>query len=143
MSVEVALEPAHQAELNTLMRALYAKGSGSYHQWLARGQFYARFAPTSSARAAGVRSLPREGLTVVRSVSPFLVRAVGSSKQVSAAFGTTLTNYRNSRGQRFFANSPAVHLPAALAGGVCGVIGLTSLVREHDLVVRPRQGAGP
>jgi subtilase family serine protease len=143
MSVEVALEPAHQAELNALMRALYAKGSGSYHHWLAKGQFYASFAPTSSARAAVVRYLTREGLTVVRSASPFLVRAVGSSKHVSAAFGTTLTDYRNSRGQRFYANSAAVHLPGALAGGVYGVIGLTNMVREHDLVVRPKPVAAP
>ncbi len=143
MSVEVALAPAHEARLTSLLQGLYTKGSGSYHHWLAKGQFVANFAPAFATRAAVSRYLTARGLSVVRSGSPFLVRAVGSSQQVSAAFRTHLTNYRNSRGQRFFANSSAVHLPAALAARVFGVIGLTNLVREHDLVMRPKPAAGP
>jgi subtilase family serine protease len=136
MSVEVALAPAHEAMLNRLLTALYTKGSGSYHRWLAKGQFDARYSPSPAARASVEHYLKDRGLTVVASGSPFLVRATGSSQQVSAAFGTTLSNYRNSRGQRFFANSTSVRMPASLAGGVLGVIGLTNMVREHDLVVR-------
>ncbi len=136
MTVEVALAPAHQAELNQRLTALYTKGSGSYHHWLAKGQFEASFSPTPAARAAVEHYLKGRGLTVERSDSPFLVRAVGSSQVVSSAFGTTLTNYRNSRGQRFFDNSTAVRLPGSLAASVFGVIGLTDMVREHDLVRR-------
>jgi kumamolisin len=136
MTVEVALAPGHQAEMNAELAALYAKGSGSYHHWLARGQFDARFAPTSAARTAVEDYLKRRGLTIEHGGSPFLVRAVGSSRKISAAFGTALTRYRDNRGQRFFANSAAVRLPGSLAASVFGVVGLTNLVREHDLIRR-------
>src|SRR5580658_4696121 len=141
MSVEVALAPAREAGLNRLLTSLYAEGSPSYHHWLAKGQFDARFAPAPATRAAIVRYLSGRGLTVKASGSPFLVRAVGSSERVSAAFGTTLSSYRNARGQRFFANSSAVRLPSSLAAGVLGVIGLTNMVREHDMAVRARTGS--
>jgi len=94
-------------------------------------------------RAAAGRYLSRSGLTLQRSTSPFLVRAVGTSQQVSAAFRTTLSMYRDPGGARFFANSTAVQLPAALAAGVLGVIGLTSTVREHDMIVRAAPAARP
>ena len=57
---------------------MYTKGSSSYHQWLRTGQFDARYAPTAATRAAVVSYLKSEGLTVTKSASPFLVRAVGS-----------------------------------------------------------------
>ena len=90
MSIEVALAPRNEAGLNAALKASYTKGSGSYHQWLARGQFDKRFAPTAAARSAVVRYLARSGLVVRSSSSPFLVRATGSSTRVSAAFRTTL-----------------------------------------------------
>jgi len=135
MSVEVALAPRDQAGLNAMLRALYTKGSGQYQNWLARGQFDARFAPAAATRAAVDRYLAQQGLTVTASASPFLIRAVGTSAQVSAAFQTTLRTYSGARGTRFFANSTAVRLPATLAPGVLGVIGLTSTVRAHDMAV--------
>ncbi len=144
MSVEVALAPRHAHQLATLLGAQYRKDSGRYHAWLARGQFDARFAPSASARAAVARYLSASGLTVTSSSSPFLVRASGSSQRVSAAFRTTLSTYKTSRGQRFFANSAAVRLPSTLASGVLGVIGLTNMVREHDMIVpsqRPAKAA--
>src|SRR5580698_9694668 len=123
MSVEVALAPAHETRLTNLLHGLYTKGSGSYHHWLAKGRFAANFSPAPATRAAVTSFLKAHGLTVVAAHSPFLIRATGSSQQVSAAFRTRLVNYRNSRGQRFFANPTAVHLPSSLAAGVFGVIG--------------------
>ena len=115
---------------------MYTKGSSSYHHWLHTGQFDARYAPTSATRAAVVSYLKSEGLTVTKSASPFLVRAAGSSRQVSTAFHTTLSNYRDPRGVRYFSNSTAVKLPAAVAAKSLGVIGLTNSVREHSMVHR-------
>jgi subtilase family serine protease len=143
MSVEVALAPRDEAGLNSLLQGLYTKGGGSYHDWLAKGAFDARFAPTPAARAAVDRYLAQRGLTVAGSSSPFLVRAVGSSAQMSAAFQTTLHTYAGPRGARFFANSTALRLPATLAPGVIGVIGLTNTVREQDMVAHPKPAARP
>jgi kumamolisin len=143
MSVEVALAPRAEAGLNAQLKALYTKDSGSYQHWLGKGQFDARYAPAAATRAAVGRYLSQSGLAVQRSSSPFLVRAVGTSQRVSAAFRTTLSTYKDSRGARFFANSTAVQLPSTLAPGVLGVIGLSNTVREHDMVVRAKSTVRP
>ena len=142
MSIEVALAPRNGARLNSLLRALYTKGSGKYEHWLAKGQFDARFAPAAATRSAVARYLRQEGLKVAASSSPFLVQAVGSSQQVSAAFQTSLHTYNGTRGVKFFANSTAVRVPATLASGVIGVVGLTNTVRAHDMVVPSKPAAG-
>jgi subtilase family serine protease len=146
MSIEVALAPRNEAGLNSLLRGLYTKGSGIYQDWLGKGQFDTRFAPQAATRSAVARYLSQRGLTVEASSSPFLIRAVGSSASVSAAFQTSLRTYQGSGGTQFFANSTAVRVPAALASGVLGVIGLTNTVRAHDMVrpakPTPRSGRG-
>jgi subtilase family serine protease len=131
MSIEVSLAPRREAALTSELRASYTKGSGHYHQWLHRGQFDARYAPPAAERAAVARYLRGQGLSVGRSASPFLIRATGSTRRIEAAFRTRLSTYRDPRGVEYFANSSAVRLPAAISGGVLGVIGLTNTVREH------------
>jgi subtilase family serine protease len=136
MSVEVALAPQHQAQLNSLLEAVYDSHSNQYQHWLAKGVFDARYAPTATERAAVGAYLRSEGLTVASSGSPFLVRATGSSAQVTAAFHTTLSTYTDPRGVRYFSNSTPVRMPATVASGVYGVVGLSNTVREHSQVVR-------
>ena len=142
MSIEVALAPRNAAGLNTLLRALYTKGSGQYQRWLAKGQFDARFAPAAATRSAVAKYLRQQGMKVEASSSPFLVRAAGSSQKVSAAFQTSLHIYNGTRGVKFFANSTAVRVPASLASGVIGVIGLANTVRAQDMVVPNKPTAG-
>src|SRR5262249_15198189 len=85
--------------------------------------------------------LSQSGLRVESTASPFLVRASGTSAQVSAAFRTTLTRYRSSRGTQFFANSTAAMMPSALAGSVLGVVGLSNTVRQHAMVLPNKRPA--
>jgi subtilase family serine protease len=141
MSVEVALAPRNAAGLAHSLKALYTKHSGSYHKWLRTGQYDARYAPATATRDAVRSYLKNEGLTIARSSSPFLVRAVGSSHQVTTAFHTTLSNYRDPHGKRYFSNSTAIELPAAVASRVYGVIGLTNTVREQSQIARPAHPA--
>jgi subtilase family serine protease len=136
MSVEVSLAPRHAAELASELRTAYTKGSRSYHQWLRRGQFDARYAPSAAERAAVTKYLRGEGLSVGRSDSPFLISASGSSRKIDSAFRTSLSNYRDARGAEYFSNSSAVQLPTSISSGVLGVIGLTNTVRDHDGAVR-------
>ena len=144
MSVEVALAAEEQRRARAARsRSMYTKGSSSYHQWLHTGQFDARYAPTAATREAVVSYLKSEGLTITKSASPFLVRAAGSSRQISAAFHTTLSNYRDPHGVRYFSNSTAVKLPAAVAAKSLGVIGLTNTVREHSMRPPDRQRHPP
>jgi subtilase family serine protease len=141
LSVEVVLAPRDRAGLAAELAAVYDPGGPSYHRWLARGQFAARYAPTPATRAAVASYLNRNGLAVTSVASPFLVRAAGSSQRVAAAFQTTLRAYRSSRGTRYFANSTAVRLPSALAPDVLGVVGLASTVRLHPQITPPARSA--
>jgi subtilase family serine protease len=135
MSVEVVLAPRNQAKLTSQLAAAYAHPKAGGH-WLAKGQFAARFAPTAKARAAAASYLRASHLTVSASASPFLMRATGTSATVSAAFRTTLKTYKKS-GTTYFANATPAVLPANLAAGVLGVVGLSDTVREHTSI-KPR-----
>src|SRR6185437_9621165 len=48
MAVAIVLRPQHEAELNSLVTALYDPQSASFHHWLAKGEYNARFAPSAS-----------------------------------------------------------------------------------------------
>jgi subtilase family serine protease len=145
MAIQVALAPRDATGLAGAIKALYTKGSAGYHQWLAAGQFDARYAPSAAQRQAVTRFLTGAGLKVEASASPFLVAATGSSAQVTAAFRTTLRTYTSKRGTSYFQNATPVALPSALAGEVQGVTGLTNTIRDAKQVVRAagaRRAAG-
>jgi len=141
MTVEIVLAPSHQSELSDLLTKVYDAQSPSYHQWLATGEFYSRFAPSDAQIAAVTEYLQGRGLAVEPSASPFLVRASGPSSTVEAAFRTTLHNYRNRQGITYFSNTSEVALPTRLASGVLGVVGLSDTVRMRSHVrVAPLEG---
>ncbi len=142
MSIEVVLKPSHHAALNRLLTGLYKPGSASYHHWLAKGQFAARFRPSAAERAAVAAYLRSQGLRVVPSASPFFVRATGHATRVATAFSTRLRTYRDRRGLRYYSNASAVRLPSGLARGVLSVVGLSNTVRERDHAV-PRPASAP
>jgi subtilase family serine protease len=129
MSVEVVLQPGNEAGLNSLLDALYTRGSADYGHWLAAGQFDSRFAPSRATVQAMTSYLQGKGLRVQSTVTPFLLRAVGSSAQIDSAFGTTIDNYRNAHGVNFYSNDTLASVPASLASRVLGVVGLTNTVR--------------
>jgi kumamolisin len=143
MSVEVVLAPSHEAQLNAELEAVYNRNSPDYQHWLSKGQFAARYAPSAATRAAVASYLRASGLSVTATGSPFLVRASGPSREVSAAFRTTLSTYRDRRGVSYFSNSSAVRLPSTLVSGVSGVVGLTNTVREHPMVARATGATRP
>jgi subtilase family serine protease len=133
MSVEVVLQPGNAKGLNSLLDALYTKGSADYGHWLAAGQFDARFAPSRATVQAVTGYLQSKGLTVQKTVTPFLLRAVGSSTQIDAAFATTINNYRNAKGVTFYSNDSSASVPDSLASRVLGVVGLTNTARAKPM----------
>ncbi len=145
LTITIALRPNNEAQLNALLVALYDPNSPQYQKWLGTGQFNARFAP-SAAQIAQVQSfLKQSGLRVVNSPTPFLVRAVGTTAQVEAAFHIHLKDYKTANGKTFFQNDGAVHVPANLGKMVLGVTGLTNTVNLHPSYFLPRHaknGAG-
>lgn len=129
MSVEIVLAPSNPSALSQLLANVYDPQSGSYHQWLSRGQFDAQFAPGSAEVAAITAYLQSRGLSVQQSSYPFLLRASGSSATVEAAFSTSIHNFRNRNGVSYFTNTAALQLPASVAAGVLGVVGVSNTVR--------------
>jgi subtilase family serine protease len=137
MAIQVALRPRDAAGLAGALAAAYTKGSPAYQRWLPAGQFDRRYAPAAAERQAVASFLTGAGLTVEASPSPFLIAATGSSARVTAAFHTTLRSYTSRLGTTYFQNSAPVALPAALAGDVQGVTGLTNTIRDAKQVIRP------
>ena len=77
MSVVVVLAPRDASGLSSLLADLYNTNNKNQH-WLAKGEFYSRFAP-DPARAAAVADYLREsGLDVEQTSSPFLLRVSSS-----------------------------------------------------------------
>ncbi|MDA8330714.1 MAG: S53 family peptidase [Candidatus Dormibacteraeota bacterium] len=134
MSVEVLLQPNNAAGINNLLTGQYTAGSPQYGKWLAKGQFDQDFAPTAATRSTVTGYLESKGLAVQTTASPFLIRAIGSSAQISGAFSTPLDTYRSASGTSFFSNATAVSLPKTVAPSVMGVIGLSNTVRLHSSV---------
>jgi len=143
MSVYVALAPSHQPEMDDLLSRLYDSKSPSFHQWLATGEFYSRFAPDGAQVAEVTNYLQGSGLKVERSASPFLLRATGTSSAVASAFHTSLHNYRNAKGISYFSNTSEAKMPAHLAAGVLGVVGLSNTVRMQAHVRRAQNHGAP
>jgi kumamolisin len=137
MTVEVSLAPRDGAGLNRELQAVYTSGSRQYHQFLAKGQFDARYVPAASTVSEVESYLRGQGLSVAPTDSPFLLAATGTSARVEAAFKTSLSNYVGAHGTRYFANSKPVYVPASIASAVQGVVGLTNTVRLHSLAARP------
>jgi subtilase family serine protease len=143
MGVYVVLAPRNDSELSDLLADVYNPKSNSYQHWLGKGEFYSRFAPSDAQTAAIADYLRASGLVVEQSSSPFLVRASGPSSIVATAFRTTLRTYRNPRGIDYYSNASAVQLPASLASGVLGVVGLSNTVRMRSHVVLPLKHTSP
>jgi subtilase family serine protease len=72
MSVEVALAPSHEAQLQGLLVSLYTPQSRSYEHWLKKGQFDLLFAPSRAEVSAVAAYLKGSGLILAHSSSPFL-----------------------------------------------------------------------
>jgi kumamolisin len=140
MTVEVALAPQNQAGLNSALQAIYTEGSSQYHQFLSAGQFDAQYAPSAAERASVAAYLAGEGLTVASTSSPFLLSVTGSSAKITAAFHTSLSNYVDPRGIRYFQNSRTLQVPTSIVSDIQGVVGLTNTVREHSGIVKPLTG---
>ena len=142
MSVELVLQPGNETRLSSLLNALYTPGSSEYGHWLAAGQFDSQFAPSRATVQAMTGYLQGKGLTVQRTVSPFLLRATGTSAQIDSAFATTIENYRSAKGVRFYSNDTSASVPTSLASSVLGVVGLTDTVRLQPAAEVSSTGQG-
>ncbi|HEY3906833.1 MAG TPA: S53 family peptidase [Streptosporangiaceae bacterium] len=138
LTIEVALNVAHQAALTAFLNGLNDPRSPFYQQFLRPGQFGPRFGPSLAQVAAVSDALRSAGLSPGPvSANRLSIPVTASVAAIEHAFGITLDQYRMLGGRLAYANSAAPKLPAAVAPLVQGVLGL------DDLYQWQRQSTGP
>ena len=140
VSVRVYLAPrGGTAALKAALAALSTPGSASYRHFLTPAQYRARFEPTAAAVASVSAWLRSAGLRVTAVESSHrYVSASGSVAAAQRAFGAKLAVYQHA-GKLVRAPAANVRIPAAVAGSVLGVTGL-STAPEYS---RPQIGPPP
>ena len=138
---EVILAPANPSGLNTLLANLYDPASPAYHQWLAPGVFAKEFGPSGASVASTLTWLGDAGLQASRR-STFAIDASGTAAQLDGALGVNLTRYRTQEGTTVFAEPETPEVPAALAGRLSGLLGLTNLPAATPLARQVHLGSG-
>lgn len=117
-----------RAGLDQLLASLYQPSSPDYHRFLTPAAFDAQFAPSPATLASVEGWASSAGLSVVSvSANRTLVRVSGPASAVDRAFGVSLDQFRTPQGQTYVSNTTPAGIPAALAGDLAAVVGLSSL----------------
>ena len=118
MSLVFSRSPAQQADLQALIVAQQTPTSPLYHQWLTPGQFAARFGTADSDIEQVQSWLERQGFAIDSvSRSRTAIRFSGTAGQVESAFSTQM-HYYSVNGEKHFAPSTSLSVPAAMASSV-------------------------
>ncbi|TDP98011.1 protease pro-enzyme activation domain-containing protein [Labedaea rhizosphaerae] len=140
LSLAVALKPRDAAGLQRFVADVSDPASPNYRHYLTSAQYNARYAPLQSDVDKVRDYLRGNGLKVTAVAgNRQVVDAVGTTAQVQAAFGTSIGDYTDTTGKRFYASDNAVSVPQDLAGTVRAVTGLTNREVAH----RASGPAGP
>jgi hypothetical protein len=127
---------AQQADLEALIAAQQNPSSPLYHQWLTPDQFAARFGMAQVDLDQVQSWLQQQGFqidSVARSKN--MIRFSGTAGQVEQAFQTQM-HYYNVGGERHFAPSTELSVPAAIAPTVLGIRNL------NDFRLKPMHVSG-
>ncbi|HTY96363.1 MAG TPA: S53 family peptidase [Solirubrobacteraceae bacterium] len=128
-SVVLTLAPRRSGAL----QALAGAGTGG----LTPAAFMSSYAPTTATVQAISTWAAKSGLKVSSvSADRLLVRVTGPAAALGSALGTTFERYAAAGGD-YVSTSATAALPAAIAGKVTAVTGLSSLERVHGSLERP------
>ncbi|HVC68241.1 MAG TPA: S53 family peptidase, partial [Acidimicrobiales bacterium] len=144
VSVDVSLKPRDQAALDSFITDISTPGSPDFRHYLGAGQFGPTFGPTASTVAAVRAWLSSTGLQVgATDPGGLLIPVSGTASQVEQAFGTSLIATRLPSGRVARNNTALPVVPAALAGALQGVIGLSTVVQPHAQIKTTATTAPP
>jgi subtilase family serine protease len=140
VNVRVYLAPRGGiAALRAAVNAASTPGSATYGHYLKPAQYRARFEPTAAAVSSVSAWLRSAGLRVTAvEASHRYIGASGSVAAAERAFGAKLNVYRHA-GTLVRAPSTNARIPAAVAGSVLGVTGLSTA----PVFARPQIGPPP
>jgi subtilase family serine protease len=143
VSFNVVLRLRDAAGAAKLAVAVSNPSSSSYGHYVTPAQFNAAYAPTTD-QVAQVRSfLSGAGIQVTGvAAGNRWVHAIGTARQVEAAFATTLRTYRY-KGHTLREPASLLSVPASLAPMISAVVGVGTEDTLRRPASMPRTGDGP
>src|SRR5256714_1786242 len=136
LNLSIGLQLRRQADLDSLLQAMYDPQSTQYHQYLTPGEFNQLFAPTSDQVQQVVAFLQSQGLAVT-GIAPnnLLIDATGIVAQVQKAFDTQINTYQSGN-HTFYANATAPSIPGSINQLITSISGLDHSVQYYPLYQR-------
>ena len=127
-----------EAALQQFLQSAHTKGSPNFHRWLTPAQFGQQFGPADSDIETAIAWLQAHGLRVPQtSRSRQFIQFSGTAASLRSAFRTSIHQYLVN-GEKHYANSTEVQIPAALAPLIKGVSPLNDFRAQPMLQVTGR-----
>ncbi len=135
LHLDVSLVGQDPTGLTEEVAAVSTPGSPLYHRYLTSAQFAATYGPSPAEVQQVGTALRAEGLTVGTPTSgSTLLPVSGTAHTISAVFDTPLLSVRLPGHVTSMVNTAAPEVPAALAGAITGIVGLSGLSEEHSML---------
>jgi pseudomonalisin len=142
LHLDIVLSQRNPAQAASALKAMYTPGSATYRHFMTPAQYAASYGPTATQINAVTAYLRGAGLTDVAVTSnKQLVTATTTVATAAKAFNTAFANY-GFRGKTFTTNTAAASVPAALAGDVSAVVGLSDLALPTPHPAATKAAAG-
>ncbi len=154
LNLSIGLQPQNQAQLASMLSAIYDPQSPQYQQYLSSAQYESLFSPTANQVQQVVTYLQSQGMTVT-SIAPnnMLIDASATVGQVDQAFSTQINNYQLNN-QMFYANATPPVVPGSLSQLITSIGGLDNSTpyqplslhistKAHTSLQGPASGFGP
>ncbi len=139
VTLELAQSASQHADLEQLLKDQQTPGSGNYHRWLTPEQYADRFGVSTDDINKIEAWLQGQGLTIAAVARGRNWIAVnGEAATVESAFQTEIHEYV-SNGETHFANATNPSVPAALAGIVGAIRGLSDFRMKAKARLRKPQ----
>jgi subtilase family serine protease len=134
LNLSIGLQPQNQAQLNSLLSALYNPQSPQYQQYLSPTQYESLFSPTSDQAQQVVSYLQSQGMTVT-SIAPnnMFIDASATVGQAEQVFSTQINNYQINN-QVFYANDTPPVIPGSLSQLISSIGGLDNSTQYQPLL---------
>ncbi|MGG3469768.1 protease pro-enzyme activation domain-containing protein [Neobacillus pocheonensis] len=157
-SLTIALQLRNRDKLDHFIDSLSDPSSPNYKHFISPEEFKSQYGPTDETVANVKSYLTSKGFKVQDvSANNAFITVSGTTGQMEDAFGVTINNYKNSKGQTYYSNAQAPMIPAEFSGVITDVEGMNNeahythpkisktspYVNQKPAAVIPNVGSGP
>ncbi|WP_165371519.1 pre-peptidase C-terminal domain-containing protein [Pseudolysobacter antarcticus] len=141
MHIQVSLKMRNREVLESFVEsAMHPNMLLTQPQVMSSDEFVASHAPTADQVQRVVSFLESAGFKNIEvAANHMMISADGSADIAQTAFQTSFARIQTSDGRDAFANTDAVHIPAALQDTVLAVLGLQTVHVAHTMLVKSAQ----